>query len=80
MNKVKFTLRNIVVIFLLMLGFVSCAKRIDDAMRVGISMPTLQEERWQRDRDIIIEELMLLGIEKKNIFVQSADGDEQKQV
>lgn len=43
-------------------------------------MPTLQEERWQKDRDIIIEKLMDLGVEEKNILVQSADGDEQKQV
>ncbi|MDQ9890890.1 hypothetical protein RFZ55_00800, partial [Acinetobacter baumannii] len=26
-------------------------------VKIGISMPTLQEERWQKDRDIIIEKL-----------------------
>lgn len=49
-------------------------------VKIGISMPTLQEERWQKDRDIIIEKLMDSGVEEKNILVQSADGDEQKQV
>ena len=47
---------------------------------VGISMPTLQEERWQKDRDIVVNELVAKGVKKDNIFVQSADGDEQKQV
>jgi D-xylose transport system substrate-binding protein len=47
---------------------------------VGLSMPTLQEERWQKDRDIIINELISQGVKKDNILVQSADGDEQKQV
>ena len=47
---------------------------------IGLSMPTLQEERWQKDRDIIIAKLVELGVKEENILVQSADGDEQKQV
>jgi len=49
-------------------------------LRVGLSMPTLQEERWQKDRDIIVAQLQEQGVKKENILVQSADGDEQKQV
>ena len=52
----------------------------DGEIVIGISMPTLQEERWQRDRDVIIQSLMDEGVKKENILVQSADGDEQKQV
>lgn len=49
-------------------------------IKIGISMATLQEERWRKDRDIVIEELKKLGVEEDNILVQSADGNEQKQV
>lgn len=47
---------------------------------IGLSMATLQEERWQKDRDIVVNELVSLGVDRKNILIQSADGDEQKQV
>lgn len=49
-------------------------------IKIGVSMATLQEERWQKDRDIVIQQLVDLGIAKDNILVQSADGDEDKQV
>lgn len=51
-----------------------------DDITIGISMATLQEERWQKDRDYVIEELVALGIKEENIFVESADNDEAKQV
>ncbi len=49
-------------------------------VKIGISMPTLQEERWQKDRQIVIDELIALGVPEGNIFDQSANGDEQEQV
>lgn len=58
---------------------VMAAKEAGD-VKVGLSMATLQEERWQKDRDIVIAKLMELGVKEENILVQSADGDEQKQV
>lgn len=54
-------------------------KELSD-IKIGLSMATLQEERWQKDRDIVIQKLIDLGISKDNILVQSADGDESKQV
>ncbi len=51
-----------------------------DDVTIGLSMATLQEERWQKDRDIVIGELVSLGIKEENIFVESADNDEAKQV
>jgi D-xylose transport system substrate-binding protein len=51
-----------------------------DEVVIGISMPTLQEERWQKDQRIMVEELTELGVKRENILIQSADGDEQKQV
>jgi len=56
------------------------AKKSNAELVVGLSMPTLQEERWQKDRDIVINELIAQGVKKEKILVQSADGDEQKQV
>jgi len=50
-----------------------------DETVIGISMPTLQEERWQKDQRIMVEQLLELGVARENILVQSADGDEQKQ-
>ncbi len=49
-------------------------------IKVGISLPSYQEERWARDRDAIIEGLLSSGVQKGNILVQAADGDEQKQL
>lgn len=49
-------------------------------VKIGVSMATLQEERWQKDRDTIVAKLKELGVDEDNILVQSADGDESKQV
>ena len=49
-------------------------------IKIGISMPTLQEERWKKDEAMFKKRLMQLGIAEKNILIQSANGDEQKQV
>jgi D-xylose transport system substrate-binding protein len=56
------------------------SKKTGKALVVGISMPTLQEERWQKDRAIVVNQLLALGVSKDKILQQSADGDEQKQV
>ena len=47
---------------------------------IGISMPTLQEERWKKDEAMFIKELTALGVKEENILIQSAGGDENKQV
>jgi len=65
---------------LLMIAF--CAILIlscDDSsekIKIGLSMDSLRVERWQKDRDIFIEEAEKLGAK---VIVQSADGDERKQ-
>ncbi len=56
------------------------AKSGQGKILVGISMPTLQEERWKKDEAIMIKQLVDLGVKRENILVQSAEGDEQKQV
>jgi D-xylose transport system substrate-binding protein len=45
-------------------------------IRIGLSLATLQEERWQRDRDAFKEKAESLGAE---VLIQSANGDENLQ-
>jgi D-xylose transport system substrate-binding protein len=45
-------------------------------IRIGLSMDTLKEERWQRDRDLFVERARELGAD---VLVQSADGDDKVQ-
>jgi D-xylose transport system substrate-binding protein len=47
------------------------------AVRIGLSMDTLKEERWQRDRDLFVARAKELGAE---VLVQSANGDDKAQV
>lgn len=49
------------------------AKRI----RIGLSMDTLKEERWQRDRDMFKAAVEKLGAE---VLVQAANGDDALQL
>jgi D-xylose transport system substrate-binding protein len=46
-------------------------------IRIGLSMDTLKEERWQRDRDLFVARAKELGAE---VLVQSANGDDRAQV
>lgn len=46
-------------------------------IRIGLSMDTLKEERWQKDRDIFIAEAKKLGAE---VLVQAANSDDALQI
>jgi len=52
-------------------------QKTEGGVTIGLSMATLQEERWQRDRDFFVAKAKELGAEVK---VQSADLDDAKQV
>lgn len=45
-------------------------------IRIGLSMDTLKEERWQRDRDLFVARAQELGAE---VQVQAANGDDRVQ-
>jgi D-xylose transport system substrate-binding protein len=45
-------------------------------LRIGFSMDTLKEERWQKDRDLFVARAKELGADT---LVQSADGDDKVQ-
>src|SRR5918911_4568080 len=51
-------------------------KQHSGSIRIGISMDTLKEERWQRDRDLFVARAKELGAE---VLVQSANGDDRVQ-
>ena len=46
-------------------------------IRIGFSMDTLKEERWQKDRDLFVKRAGELGAE---VLVQSADGNDATQL
>ncbi|MCW5559113.1 MAG: substrate-binding domain-containing protein [Verrucomicrobiae bacterium] len=46
-------------------------------VRIGLSLDTLKEERWQRDRDRFVAEATQLGAE---VLVQSANSDDAAQM
>ena len=46
-------------------------------IRIGFSLDTLKEERWQRDRDLFVARAAELGAE---VFVQAANGDDAVQI
>ncbi|MDB4977245.1 MAG: xylF [Myxococcaceae bacterium] len=45
--------------------------------RIGLSLDTLKEARWQGDRDAFVERARQLGAD---VLVQAANGDDQKQI
>ena len=49
----------------------------NDPVKIGFSMDTLKEERWQRDKDLIEKRAKELGIE---VNVQVANGDDNLQI
>ena len=51
--------------------------RASGRVRIGLSLDTLKEERWQRDRDRFVEEATRLGAE---VLVQSANSDDAAQM
>nr|WP_134701983.1 D-xylose ABC transporter substrate-binding protein [Ammoniphilus sp. YIM 78166] len=52
-------------------------KSADDKIVIGMSMDTLKEERWQKDRDIFVAKVQELGGEVK---VLAADGNDATQL
>lgn len=51
-------------------------KSASDKIRIGLSMDTLKEERWQYDRDQFVQRAKELGAD---VLIQSADGDDNVQ-
>ena len=52
------------------------AKTGSGHVRIGLSMDTLKEERWQHDRDLFVARAQELGAE---VLIQAANGDDKIQ-
>jgi len=52
-------------------------KQLESRPKIGLLMDTLQEERWQRDRDLFVERAKQLGAD---VLVESAERDDAKQL
>jgi D-xylose transport system substrate-binding protein len=52
-------------------------KQLESRPKIGLLMDTVQEERWQRDRDLFVERAKQLGAD---VFVESAERDDAKQL
>ncbi|MCH2174774.1 MAG: substrate-binding domain-containing protein [Lentisphaeria bacterium] len=55
----------------------SSDKLTKDQIVIGLSMDTLKEARWQRDRDYFIEKVEAMG---GKVLVQSANSDDTRQI
>lgn len=60
-------------------GYISkeSAETKDDKLVIGFSLGTLKEERWLKDRDILIAKVREMGAD---IIVQNANNDDQDQL
>jgi D-xylose transport system substrate-binding protein len=71
--------KKLLIVTLLLVTVLSCfsvsygAKQI----KIGLSLDTLKEERWQKDRDIFVAEVKKLG---GQVLVQAANSDDALQV
>ncbi|MFX3675213.1 MAG: D-xylose ABC transporter substrate-binding protein [Paenisporosarcina sp.] len=52
-------------------------KTVDEKIKIGFSMDTLQEERWLRDRELFKESVEALGAE---VEILAANGDDALQI
>lgn len=55
----------------------SPATKSNTGIKIGFSMATLQEERWQRDRDIFVARAREMGAE---VIVQTANNNSEDQI
>jgi D-xylose transport system substrate-binding protein len=58
-------------------GGANQAKGSGGAIKIGFSMDTLKEERWQRDKQLVEAKAKELGIQ---LSVQVANGDDKRQI
>lgn len=73
-------IRILVVVCLLVFVVFSCLSAVSAAKKIvlGLSMDTLKEERWYKDRDMFIAKAKALGA--ADVLVQTANSDDALQV
>jgi D-xylose transport system substrate-binding protein len=68
--------KSIVVYGLAALLLSGCGKHGSGGIKIGLSLDTLKEERWQHDRDLFVAKAKELGAE---VLVQAANSDDALQ-
>lgn len=58
-------------------GAPESTREAEAKVRIGLSLDTLKEARWQRDRDLFVKRANELGAE---VLVQAANSDDAKQI
>jgi D-xylose transport system substrate-binding protein len=68
-----------ILLFMTLLSFASpfTAQGADKKVKIGFSLDTLKEERWQHDRDLFVKKAKELGAE---VLVQAANGNDNLQL
>lgn len=69
-------MKKILLVALLLIAPFGCGKPAYHRVKIGLSMDTLKEERWQKDRDIFVARASELGAE---VLVQAANSDDALQ-
>lgn len=69
-------MKSILVLALLFVGQPAFSET-KKVIKIGFSMDTLKEERWQRDRDFFVKKAKELGAE---VLVQAANGNDALQL
>ena len=79
-DEMKRTVAVIIAVVIIagLVAYVLITRKHEDKLTIGLSMDTLQEERWQRDRDYFIEHAKELGSEVTCLVANSSD-DKQLQ-
>lgn len=68
--------RIILMVCAALTGFSASAAETGKKIKIGFSMDTLKEERWQKDRDFFVQRAKELGAE---VLVQAANGNDNLQ-
>ncbi len=68
--------KSILALTLPLLILAGCAKNGGNGIKIGLSLDTLKEERWQHDRDLFVARAKELGVE---VLVQAANSNDALQ-
>ncbi len=69
-------LRSLILLCLPLVILAGCGKTTSNKIKIGLSLDTLKEERWQHDRDLFVAKAQELGAD---VVVQAADSNDALQ-
>jgi D-xylose transport system substrate-binding protein len=69
-------LRSLILLCLPLVILAGCGKSTGNKIKIGLSLDTLKEERWQHDRDLFVAKVKALGAD---VLVQAANSNDALQ-